>query len=399
MQDSFTHFSRKQELFDKHSAYCSNNETVAVKMPARNTILRFENYHKQLPIPFVVYADFECFTKPMDTFSPNPKNSYTYSYQKHEPSVFCLYRKGLDGIKKLFNPIIYTKQSDGEDIAAIFVSRLEGLTHKIYNDFYRRPKPLRLTKQEQEDFGSATFCHICHQDLNNDKVRDHCHFTGTYRGAAHNSCNLQCRKPLILPVIFRDLQGYDARLFVKQLARLKGGLSCIPSRGEKYISFSKKVKVDEYKSRKNGEIVSLNFEIRFIDSFKFLQTSLAYLVSNLQPSDFRNTKAIIKDNFSLLTQKGVYPYDYASSIRRFSETQLPPKSEFYSKLNDEDISDDDYQHALNVWSTFQCKTIRDFHDLYLKSDVFLLADVFAMNTFAKLVSNITPLTLRLITHL
>ena len=83
MQDSFTHFSRKQELFDKHSAYCSNNETVAVKMPARNTILRFENYHKQLPIPFVVYADFECFTKPMDTFSPNPNNSYTYSYQKH----------------------------------------------------------------------------------------------------------------------------------------------------------------------------------------------------------------------------------------------------------------------------------------------------------------------------
>ena len=61
---------------------------------------------------------------------------------------------------------------------------------------------------------------------------------------------------------------------------------------------------------------------------------------------------------------------------RPSETQLPPKSEFYSRLSDEDISDSDYQHALNVWNTFQCKTIRDYHNLFLKSDVLLLADVF-----------------------
>ena len=63
-------------------------------------------------------------------------------------------------------------------------------------------------------------------------------------------------------------------------------------------------------------------------------------------------------------------------MEKLSETQLPPKEEFYSKLNDEGISDDDYQHAINVWNTFQCKTIRDYHNLYLKSDVLLLADVF-----------------------
>ena len=78
----------------------------------------------------------------------------------------------------------------------------------------------------------------------------------------------------------------------------------------------------------------------------------------------------------LLTRKGVYPYDYVSSIEKLSETQLPLKSEFYSKLNNEDITDADYQHALNVWNTFKCKTIRDYHNLYLKSDVLLLADVF-----------------------
>ena len=78
----------------------------------------------------------------------------------------------------------------------------------------------------------------------------------------------------------------------------------------------------------------------------------------------------------LLTRKGVYPYDYITSIETLFEIQLPQKLEFYSKLNDEEISDSAYQHALNVWKTFNCKTIRDYHNLYLKSDVLLLADVF-----------------------
>ena len=236
--------------------------------------------------------------------------------------------------------------------------------------------PLKLTPDEQISFDKAETCHICKKELLTDKVRDHCHFTGQYRGAPHNSCNLQCRKPMILPVIFHNLQGYDAHLFIKQLACLPGELNCIPSTEEKYISLSKKIKVDEYKPRRTGETVSLYFEIRFIDSFKFLQTSLAYLVGNLQPDDFHNTKEIFRENVELLTRKGVFPYDYVSSMEKLSETQLPPKEEFYSKLNDEDITDNDYQHALNVWSTFNCKTIRNYRDLYLKSDVLLLADVF-----------------------
>lgn len=177
-----------------------------------------------------------------------------------------------------------------------------------------------------------------------------------------------------------------------------GQINCIPSTEEKYFSFSKKIKVDDYKSRKNDETVSLNFEIRFIDSFTFLERSLANLVSNLQPADFKNTKAIIKSNVSLLIQKVVYPYDYGSSINKFSETQLPPKTEFYSKLNDEDISDTGYKHALNVWNTFNCKAIRDYHNLYLKSDVLLLADV-CLKILQKLVWNITIVTQRITSHL
>ena len=194
------------------------------------------------------------------------------------------------------------------------------------------------------------------------KVRDHCHFTGEYRGAAHNQCNLNCKKPLILPVIFHNLQGYDSHLFIKQLAKVSGDLSCIPSTEEKYISFSKKIVVDHYLSKKVGKLLPKKFEIRFIDSFKFLQASLADLLKNLKSSDFKNLNRVIKHNSSLLTRKGVYPYDYVTSINKLKETKLPSK--------------DDYQHAIKVWKTFNCQTLQDYHDLYLKTDVLLLADVF-----------------------
>ena len=162
----------------------------------------------------------------------------------------------MDGINKLFNPIIYTKQNVDEDIASIFVSKIVTLTKKIYKDYYKRPKPLKLTKKEQEEFDKAEICHICDKKFYEEdrtckmlKVRaDHCHFTGKYRGAAHSSCNVESRKPMLLPVIFHNLQGYDSHLFIKQLAKLTGQLTCIPSTEEKYISFSKKIKVDEYKN-------------------------------------------------------------------------------------------------------------------------------------------------------
>ena len=181
---------------------------------------------------------------------------------------------------------------------------------------------------------------------------------------------------MILPVIFHNLQGYDAHLFIKQLSKVEGELTCIPTTEEKYISFSKKIKVYEYVSRKTWKKVNLNFELRFIDSFKFLQSGLSKLVGNLESEDFKNTKNIFKRNTELITRKGVYPYDYVSSIDKFNETCLPPKSEFSSKLNSEDISEEEYQRSLNVWNMFNCKTIRDYHNLYLKSDVLLLADVF-----------------------
>ena len=366
-----SHFTQ-EDLFEKHLKYCSKNETVAVKMPTKNTILKFQNHHKKLPIPFTIYADFECFTIPVNSCQPNPDKSFTQGYQKLEPSGYCFYLKALDGLNTNFEPIVYTKKTPDEDISKKFIKHVVKLTHKIYQDYYKKPKPLNLTTKEEKDFQSATKCHICEQKLFRDKktnkirkVRDHYHFTGEYRGAAHNECNLKCRKPLILPVIFHNLQGYDAHLFIKQLVKVSGDLTTIPFTEEKYISFSKYITVDQYYSKNKGKLLPKNFEIRFIDSFKFFQTSLANLVSNLEPSDFKNLNKVIKSNSSLLTRKGVYPYDYVTSINKLKETKLPSKEAFYSKLYDEEITDEDYHHAIKVWNTFNCQTLQDYHDLYL----------------------------------
>ena len=286
-----------------------------------------------------------------------------------------------------FKPILYTKKTPDEDVSEKFINCVVKLTHKIYEDYYQKTKPLNLTSQEEKEFQSATKCHICEEKLFTDektgkilKVRDHCHFTGKYRGAAHNECNLKCRKPLILPVLFHNLQGYDAHLFIKKLAKVPGDLFSIPTTEEKYITFSKFIVVDQYYSKKQEKLLFKKFEIRFIDSFKFLQTSLDKLVKilaeNKNSSDFKNINKALKNNSSLFTRKGVYPYDYVTSIERLKETKLPPKEAFYSKLDDKEIKDKDYQHALNVWNTFNCQTLQDYHDLYLKSDVLLLADVF-----------------------
>ena len=395
----------KEDLLEKHLSYCGKNETVAVKMPIKNTILKFQNHHKKLPIPFTIYADFECFTIPVNSCHPNPDKSFTQSYQKHEPSGNYFYIKALDGINTNFKPIVYTKKTPDEDISKRFISHLTKLTHQIYQEYYTKPKPYNLTSQEEKDFQSATKCHICEQKLSRNKktgkilkVRDHCHFTGKYRGAAHNDCNLKCRKPLFIPVIFHSLQGYDAHLFIKQLAKLSGDLTSIPSTEEKYITFSKYITVDKYYSKNKAKFLPKKFEIRFIDSFKFLQTSLANLVSNLNPSDFKNLNRVINRNVSLLTRKGVYPYDYVTSINKLKETKLPSKEDFYSKLYDKEVLDEDYQHAIKV--QFKLSIVKLFKTItiFISKLMFFFLHMF-LRISEKLVSNITNLILVIIIQL
>ena len=115
----------------------------------------------------------------------------------------------------------------------------------------------------------------------------------------------------------------------------------------------------------------------FLDSFQFMASSLERLAANLPTDTFKYTSQVFQDEkLALMKQKGVYPYDYMDSFQKFGDQQLPPKEEFYSILTDDSISDEQYQHAQKVWNTFNMRTMGEYHDLYLKSDILLLADVF-----------------------
>lgn len=113
----------------------------------------------------------------------------------------------------------------------------------------------------------------------------------------------------------------------------------------------------------------------FLHSFQFMSSSRDKLVDKLPSDAFKYTAEVFKDEqFTFI--KSVSPYDYMDSFDKFSDTQLPTKVDFSGTLNNEHISDEDYIHAQNVWETFELNNMGEYHNLYLKSDILLLADVF-----------------------
>ena len=372
-----------QKALDKHKEYCSNHDAPKIIMPEKGTMLKFKNYHRGEKVPFVIYADFESCIKSIHTCDPNPENSYTKQYQKHEPISFYYYIKSFDS--KVYLPI-KERSYTGKNAERVFLKCLEEDIKMIANI---PKKGIIFGEKEKERYNEETRCWICRgefddKDKNKEKVKDHCHYTGRYRGAAHNECNLKYRKPNFTPVIFHNLSGYDSHLLIKNLGFSEGDIDCIPNNEEKYISFSKKIEVKRYTKKvkdEEGEPVEKEIKvyhtIRFIDSFKFMATSLEKLVDNLSKDDCINLGSYYSgDKFNLLARKGVYPYEYMDSLEKLKETTLPPKEAFYSRLNDGGISDEDYTHAQNVLKTFKMKYFKDYHELYNKVNVLLLADVF-----------------------
>ena len=256
---------------------------------------------------------------------------------------------------------------------------------------------LVMTKKDEEDFQKAKKCWICQREYKkrNEKkedypdsvlnpnyigrdrgenipVRDHCHMTGKYRGSAHKNCNFRLQisaEKIKIPVVFYNLKGYDGHLIIEGMGDiirendLRGeeplNINVIASNAEKYITFK------------------IGKHLKFIDSYQFMASPLANLAKALPDNKYIYTsEAFSGEKLDLMKAKGVYPYDYMDSFQKFSQTQLPKRDDFYSLLTDEEISDSEYAHAQKVWETFGIENMGQYHDLYLKSDVLLLADIF-----------------------
>ena len=364
------------ESLNKHKEYCYKNKCVKTNMPPQNTYSRFKNFLHSEKAPFAVYADFESLIKPLDNCDPDPNKSYTKKYQKHEPISFSYYI--LCSIDGVYKPVLrkYT-QTKPEDANAmdVFIKWLEEDVKDIANI---EVKEMIFTEEDIKHFNNASDCWICGEELGNDRVRDHCHFTGRYRGPAHNKCNLKYRKPKNISVFFHNLSGYDSHLFIKKLGtpNKNENIKCIPTNEEKYISFTKTIVTGQYTNKK-GEVKDKTFDIVFKDSLKFMSSSLEALVNNLPKDAFKNLlKYFTPKQAELLKQKGFYPYEYMDSEEKFNDTKLPPREAFYSKLSGKGITEKDYNHVGNIWNTFNMKIFLEYHDLYNITDVLLLTDVF-----------------------
>ena len=364
------------ESLNKHKEYCYNNKCVKINMPPTGSFLEFKNFVHSEKAPFAIYADFESLIKPLDVCDPDPNKSYTKKYQKHEPVSFCYYIKSFDEsvYKSKLRSYIKTREQDA-DAMDTFINWLESDVREIAN---LENKDMIFTPENEKEFINALTCWICGEEMGNDRVRDHCHFTGKFRGAACNSCNLKLRRQNNISVFFHNLSGYDSHLFIKKLGtpEEKENIDCIPNNEEKYISFSKTIVSGQYENKK-GEIKDKTFKIIFKDSLKFMSSSLGALVSNLPKDGFKNILRYFSEKQAkILKQKGFYPYEYMDKVERFNDTTPPPRKAFYSKLSGSGITKTDYKHVWNVWKTFNMKNFKDYHELYNITDVLLLADVF-----------------------
>ena len=357
---------QQEKLLNAHVLKgCMANEVQAIEMPKEEEKMYFKNHYKKLRCPYVIYGDFECLTTKTD-------EGIKGTYQEHKPSGYM-----LNVVNSITNE---SKQylNRGQDCMDRFCDDMNSIRAEIFEKM-NSPKPMIITKEQEEEFQKCKKCFICGGSFNKTKhkkkVRDHCHFTGLYRGCAHNKCNLDyCFKHFKIPIFFHNLKNYDAHLKVSHFDKLnteKDEVNVIAQNSEKFISFELKQMV-------------------FKDSFSFSSSSLDKLVKlTKQEGDnkrenwhehFANSKLnnYVKDEYDLdlLTDKGIYPYDYMDDFQHFNETELPSKEHFYSNLSEQDITDEDYERARHIWKHFNIKNLGEYHDLYLKTDVLLLTDVF-----------------------
>ena len=388
-------------------------------MPIKgNNTIKYNQGEKSIKMPFTIYADLEFLLEKMSTCQNDPNKSSTTKINKHTPSGYSIFTHcSFDESK---NKINYYR---GDDCMKKFCKDLREHAMKIIN--YENKKMIPLTTEEKIYYNKQKICYICKKefDISNKKhhkVRDHCHYTGKYRGAGHNICNLRYKIPKEILVVFHNGSTYDYHFIIKELVKeFEGNFECLGENTEKYITFSVPIK-----KKIGNKDIEITYKIKFIDSYRFMSSSLSKLVDNLSEGihnnkcldcnsclDYvqitKNEKLLLKcfncdsyykkkfnkdlikkfkntysfcnsdlNEFILLLRKGVYPYEYMDNWERFNETLLPSKESFYSNLNMEDIDEIVYRHGSNVFNKFKLNNLGDYHDLYVQSDILLLTDVF-----------------------
>ena len=280
------HSYRTKNKLESHKKICENHDYCHVEMPTKdNNIIKYNHGEKYMDVPFFIYADLECLLQKMSTCINNPNESSTTKINKHTPSGYLIFTNcSFDESRNKLN---YFR---GKDCMKKFCKDLKEHATRIIN--YVKKNIIPLTK-EKKNYNDQKV------DEKNYKVRDHCHYTGKYRGAAHNICNLRDKVPKETPVVFHNGSIYDYHFIIKELLKeFEGNFDCLGENTEKYITFS--VPLNKKIENKNLEIT---YKIKFIDSFRFMSSSLSKLVNNLSEGIHNNKCADCKYNLDYIKTK------------------------------------------------------------------------------------------------
>lgn len=376
-------FNRREDLIEHMENDCLK---IVTYLPEPGTKMKFSNYANAIQAPIICYADFESVLKPIQSDDNTQASEITSSHLKSQhiaSSYGFLIKYGPDPSKDYFD--VYR----GENCTERFVNELYSKLKSMFEDLVlNNVHPMIFTQADKRAFEHQKDCHICKKPIVGKKVRDHDHQTGKFRGAACNECNKKYFLTKEVSVFFHNMSKYDAHLFIEDLAKLQSdrNIEIIPSTDETYISFMKPIEI--IKRHRNADSTSHDkvfLKVRFKDSFRFFPGSLEAHAANLDSSQYVNTEKFLSRKYDSvliekLKRKGVFPYEYIDSFEKYNESSLPSKDKFSSSDGNEgesnSISDDDYEHAQTVFRDAGCRNIGDYNDLYLATDVLILADVF-----------------------
>ena len=377
-----------EEILNQHIDHCQKQQPTNITFSWKDH-LKFEGYHMKNPVPIRVYADFECINHAVSQPTELHTNTEGALHDREAAVAIAPTDKSKGDPKVLFkqipiavsfyliSPFVAPFGNEycsyfGVDCVEWFLNKMLTLENIACN-YFETNLESEITPQEEESFQQSTRWWLCEQalrenPLGDDKVRDHDHLTGKYRGAALNKCNINCKQKSssFVPIFFHNFSGYDCHLMFEELLtqayKLGYEPNIIPKSMENYVS------------------VQVGC-LRFLDSYRFLNSSLDKQMKSMQSgannSPIMNSPIMTLEGMSdeLFKKKLAYPYEYLTHNNFQEPLNLSPE-DFWSTLKQTTPPDEEINRTQEIIKKFNVKNGQELTELYLKMDVLQLAEVF-----------------------
>ena len=401
-----------ENMLLKHKPKCENNDISSIKTSNESHLHWKKHFHKN-PLYFRIYADFEADNEKDNSI----KGNKTTNINKQNPVL-----NGYHIVSELEDVLKseYYKSPLGYNNVDWFIDEVIKLENKMAFYFKNTKKDIVMTQEDEEDYKNNNNCRFCEKTIEYDKVKDHCHLTGKYRGSAHNTCNINVtqKQSNFVPFRFHNFSNYHCHMFFKKLVDKKNDkvkFDIIPKTNEEYISvtYSCIIFIDSYRFLSSGldslvktlvdtsnktlgdlkeeivdndEILNIINEIIEDDKtikdlkkdypgeFKNLEEAL---LNYMGENDPKILKTGYPDKWKYLTKKLAYPYEYFNSTDDYQKSvDNLNQEDFFSKLKNKCPDDEEIERTMNIVKEFNIKKGEELTEIYLKSDVLLLACVF-----------------------